>query len=214
MSQKLFIIGGCFSFSILSCVLFYLNWGLSLLTEDEKSRYVNHSEPVILTFTRLPMAMCSLDDLSDQIFPWISVRLKTPPLESFIQASSTLQGQNYRLGGLAVYSNLINACQTPVDVSKSKSQVNKIALITVADPIADGAMCTLQRLALNAQNAGYSVLIYFSDHDDPLTRCVLPSNDSETRIDSRDKLVIPSLLAKRCSSGVGSNGELVRTCSK
>ena len=195
MSPKLFIIGCCVSFFILSSGLFCLNWALFKATEDEQQD-VDRFERVILTLT---VEKCPLEDLSDR-FLGLSGSLKAPSLESFIKASSTVQGQEQRLGGLAVYSNLTNACQTPVDISKSKSQVNKIALITVADPIADGAMCTFQDLALNAQNAGYSVLIYFTDHDDALiTSYVLPSNNSERRTDSRDELVIPSLLAKRCS---------------
>ena len=58
----------------------------------------------------------------------------------------------------AVYLNLTNACQTLDDVSKVKTQVPKIALVTLVNE----STCTLQELAGNVQNAGYSVLIYFA----------------------------------------------------
>ena len=59
---------------------------------------------------------------------------------------------------LAVYLNLTTACQMLDDVSKVKAQVPKIALVTLVNE----STCTLQELAENVQNAGYSVLIYFA----------------------------------------------------
>ena len=44
-------------------------------------------------------------------------------------------------------------------MSKAKIQVHKVALVTLVDETA----CPFQDLAVNAQNAGYSVLIYFKD---------------------------------------------------
>ena len=79
----------------------------------------------------------------------------SPSVESFIQASTT----DNLLKGLAVYLNLTNACQTLDDVSKAKNQVHKIALVTLMQN--DQTTCTLQELAKNVQNAGYSLLIYF-----------------------------------------------------
>ena len=57
-----------------------------------------------------------------------------------------------------MYLKLTNACQTLDDVSKVNTQVPKIALVTLVN----GSTCTLQELAGNVQNAGYSVLIYFA----------------------------------------------------
>ena len=83
--------------------------------------------------------------------------VKSPSLESFILASVT--DEDHKLNGLAVYSHLTNACQPLDDVNMAKIQVHKIALVTLAND----AACPLQDLAVNAQNAGYSVLIYFAD---------------------------------------------------
>ena len=80
--------------------------------------------------------------------------LKSPSVKSFIRASTT--GNSVKC--LAVYLNLTNACQTLDDVSKVKAQVPKIALVTLVNE----SSCTLQELAENVQNAGYSVLIYFA----------------------------------------------------
>ncbi|KAL9981364.1 hypothetical protein ACROYT_G010058 [Oculina patagonica] len=74
--------------------------------------------------------------------------LKTPSLESLIRASSTVENPELRLSGLAVFSNLSDACQPPVDVSKSNIHVNKIALITV---IANKAECSLQDLTMQTE---------------------------------------------------------------
>ena len=79
----------------------------------------------------------------------------SPSVESFIQVSTT----DNSLKGLAVYLNLTNGCQTLDDVSKAKNQVHKIALVTLMQN--DQTTCTLQELAKNVQNAGYSLLIYF-----------------------------------------------------
>ena len=72
-----------------------------------------------------------------------------PSLESFLQASKTDADQDPRLSGLAVVSKLANARQSLVGVSKSR--------------IHDTATFSCGDLALNAQNAGYSVVTYFGD---------------------------------------------------
>ena len=84
----------------------------------------------------------------------LTAKLKSPSVESFIRASTTRNSVKC----LAVYLNLTNACQTLDDVSKVKAQVPKIALVTLVNE----STCTLQELAGNVQNAGYSVLIYFA----------------------------------------------------
>ena len=81
--------------------------------------------------------------------------VNSPSVQSFIRASTT----DNSLKGLAVYLDLTNACQTLDDVSKAKNQVHKIALVTLMHN--DQTTCTIQDLAKNVQNAGYSLLIYF-----------------------------------------------------
>ena len=84
----------------------------------------------------------------------LTAELKSPSVESFIRASTT----GHSVKSFAVYLNLTNACQTLNDVSKVKTQVPKIALVTLVND----STCTLQELAGNVQKAGYSVLIYFA----------------------------------------------------
>ena len=82
----------------------------------------------------------------------LTAELKSPSVKSFVRASTT--GNSVK--SFAVYLNLTNACQTLDDVSKVNTQVPKIALVTLVND----STCTLQELAGNVQNAGYSVLIY------------------------------------------------------
>ena len=82
-----------------------------------------------------------------------------PSLESFIQASITEEGRELHFPGLAVTSRLKDACQPLTDVSKAKIPANKIALVILL--LEDETACPMQDLALEAQRAGYSVLIYF-----------------------------------------------------
>ena len=83
-----------------------------------------------------------------------------PRLESFIQASISDEGRELRFPGLAVTSTLKNACQPLIDVSKAKIPANKIAFVILL--LEDQTACPIQDLALEAQRAGYSVLIYFA----------------------------------------------------
>ena len=109
-------------------------------------------------------------------------KFKAPSLESFIRASTAMEDQELRLSGLAVSSTLANACQPLSDVSKAKIQVNKIALIRLAKW--SEAVCPLQGLVLDAQNAGYSVVIFLND--------LYPDRfHNETQLE--DKLLIPVL---------------------
>ena len=84
----------------------------------------------------------------------LTAALKSPSVKSFVRASTT--GNSVK--SFALYLNLTNACQTLDDVSKVNTQVPKIALVTLVND----STCTLQELAGNVQNAGYSVLIYFA----------------------------------------------------
>ena len=96
-----------------------------------------------------------------------------------MQALTGDQDQDLRLNALAVYLNLAKACQPLQDVSKAKIQVHKVALVTLASQ----TTCPLQVLAMNAQNAGYSVLIYFG-------------NVIHQQTKTKDKLLIPVMNAK------------------
>ena len=104
-------------------------------------------------------------------------------LESFIQASITNEGRELRFPGVAVISTLKDACQPLTDVSKAKIPANKIALVILL--LEDETTCPMQHLALEAQRAGYSVLIYFANS----------FTDSNTPIEepSKEILLIPVL---------------------
>ena len=80
-----------------------------------------------------------------------------------------------------MYLNLTDACQALDEVSKIRTQVPKIALVTLVDE----STCTLQELAGNVQNAGYSVLIY------------LGSDAIATVKNSKNKVLIPVASASK-----------------
>ena len=107
-----------------------------------------------------------------------------PTLESVIQASTTDEGRELRFPGLAVTSTLKNACQPLTDVSKAKIPANKIALVILG--LEDETACPMQDLALEAQRAGYSVLIYFG----------YSSNTTPIYVPRKEILLIPVLEAK------------------
>lgn len=114
-----------------------------------------------------------------------TLKSKTPSLKSFIQASTAME--ELRLSGLAVFLKLANACQPLPDVSKAKIQANKIALISLGNE----PVCPLQDLVVHAQNAGYSVVIFFDD-----LYCYPDCFDHETTL--QDKLLIPVLSVRNC----------------
>ena len=107
-----------------------------------------------------------------------------PSLESFIQASITDEGRELHFPGLVVTSRLRNACEPLTDVSKAKLPANKIALVILR--LEDETACPMQDLALEAQRAGYSVLIYFG----------YSSNTTPIYVPRKEILLIPVLEAK------------------
>ena len=107
-----------------------------------------------------------------------------PSLESFIQASITEEGRELHFPGLAVTSRLKDACQPLTDVSKAKIPANKIALVILQ--LENETTCPLQDLALEAQRAGYSVLIYFG----------YSANTTPIYVPRKEILLIPVLEAK------------------
>ena len=134
-------------------------------------------QPNVLPKRKIVVECASLSEISG---------LKSPSLGSFIQALTGDNDHELRLNGLAVYLNLTKACQPLQDVSKVKLQVHKVALVTLANQTA----CPLQVLAMNAQNAGYSVLIYFTN-----------VTYQQTCAPTKDKLLIPVMNAgaEQCS---------------
>ena len=149
MSKKCFVIKSCLYFVVISVMLvFCVFWPwLSLI-----NIYYRHRQPILKVWYEMepPPAVPELMLLDTRTI----YEFNSPSVESFIQASTT----DNSLKGLAVYLNLTNACQTLDDVSKAKNQVHKIALVTLMQN--DQTTCTIQDLAKNVQNAGYSMLIY------------------------------------------------------
>ena len=110
--------------------------------------------------------------------------LKIPSIESILRTSTTEEDQELRLSGMAVFAN---ACQPLADVSKAKIQINKIALISLANEYE----CSLKDLLVHAQNAGYSVVIFIGYSCPPRFHTT-----AETEL--QDQLLIPVL----CVSGL------------
>ena len=118
-----------------------------------------------------------------------------PSLEDVIHALASKENPGISsISGLALYFNLNNACQPLGDVSKASVQVYKFALVTLVNETA----CPLQRLALNAQNTGYAVLVHFfvTRYLDTHNKYKL-INLPET-IPSEEKVVIPVATVGSC----------------
>ena len=180
MSHKCIKISSCACFLVFSGVLLVLS-----VPGTYRIPFGYQGEIKTITFTfSNPEVQCNFRavDISDY-----TLKLKAPSLESFIRASTAMEGKELRLSGLAVFSKLVNVCQPLPDVSKAKTQVNKIALISLPNE----TVCPLQALqglVVHAQNAGYSGVIFFHDLD--------PDHyENETQL--QHKLVIPVLSVKR-----------------
>ena len=118
-----------------------------------------------------------------------------PSLEDVIHPLGSKENPGISsISGLALYFNLSNACQPLGDVSKASVQFYKFALVTLVNKTA----CPLQRLALNAQNTGYAVLVHFfgSRYLDTHNKYKL-INLPET-IPSEEKVVIPVATVGSC----------------
>ena len=122
---------------------------------------------------------------------------QSPSLENVIHALASKENPGISsISGLALYFNLNNACQPLGDVSKASVQVYKFALVTLVNETA----CPLQRLALNAQNTGYAVLVHFFvtgylDTHNKYKLINLPKT-----IPSEEKVVIPVATVGMCSN--------------
>ena len=184
MSPKCLKISICvcfliFSFGLLVSVLAAFSLGArSFVTNFPNGSDRSLRNP---TLTIPGFALVKLRDMSSDS----EGTLNTPSLEAYPGASPGEEGQE--LSGLALYSKLANACQPLVDISKSKFQGNKIAVVSL-DEVSH--ICTLLGLAINAQNAGYSVLIFYYARSSPWS-----SDDNGMQTDTNDKLLIPVLNA-------------------
>ena len=190
MSSKCIKISSCLCFIIFSVGLFLISGLFHYNTELDFNHWHSRKKPSgVLTFSEVQSDLkFNLHDLSS---------IKTPSLESLVRASSTEEDQKLHVRGLAEYSNLTNACQPPVDVSKSNIHVNKIALITFANE----TVCPLPEVAVNAQNAGYNTAVIH------LTDFAVYSSTSETQTDTQDKLLIPVLSVNRCANVIPDKTE-------
>ena len=150
-------------FLCLALLIYYINIWASLVIGPIPKR------------PKLILSSCSYE---------LSRTLLGPSLESFIQASITEEGRELHFPGLAVTSRLKDACQPLTDVSKAKIPANKIALVILQ--LEDETACPMQDLALEAQRAGYSVLIYFG----------YSSNTTPIYVPRKEILLIPVLEAK------------------
>ena len=156
MSRKCFVISSCICFLVVSFIIVSTCIGFTRYTGNSYSADV----PTVVDNGEFSLILWSVQggnlaySFNNSYSKELTDKLKSPSVKSFIRASAT--GNSVK--SFAVYLNLTNACQTLDDVRKVKTQVLKIALVTLVDE----STCTLQELAENVQNAGYSVLIYFA----------------------------------------------------
>ena len=155
----------------------------------------NASPEISLSFSSTTDVVCSLEDSqtkpAQSYLPYKPTNLKGPSLITFLQASSTEGNKDLTFDGLAVFSTLANACQSLIDV-KARVQVNKIALIGIKEEIT--TTCSFCDLAIKAQHAGYSMLIF-----SPSTYKLLEKNCS---VKTADKLLIPVVYGSHCENAL------------
>ena len=163
MAASLFLFFLCFALAVYNNYVIYIFFGGGDFGD------LNPKRP------KLILPSCSYD---------LNRTLLGPSLESFIQASITDEGRELHFPGLAVTSTLKDACQPLTGVSKAKIPANKIALVILQ--LEDETACPMQDLALEAQRAGYSVLIYFG----------YSSNTTPIYVPRKEILLIPVLEAK------------------
>ena len=181
MSAKFLIIGGSFFFILLNLVSAYVLFFLR--PQPPVSCDFFFLGETTLSFASVPEVVCDLSP------PWFeNGHDYRPSLEQFLQASKADADQDLRLSGLAVVSKLTNVRQPLVDVSKSRIHVDKIAIVTLKD---DTATFSCGDLALNAQNAGYSVVTYFGNG-----HCGPDGNVSKPH--TQEEILIPIVLVNYC----------------
>ena len=187
MSAKCLVIGSSFVFILLTLIFAYFLFVFRYDPPFLCNSYFPNRRVTTLSFASIREVVC---DLSTPSFAHRDYN--RPSLESFLQASKTDADQDLRLSGLAVVSRLANARQPLVDVSKSR--IHKIALVTLKD---DTAAFSCGDLALNAQNAGYSVVTYFGDG-----YCGPDGNVTKTH--TQEEILIPIVFAENCANSSSS----------
>ena len=182
MSAKFSIIGGSFFLILLNLVSAYVLFFLRPQPPVSCNSHLQ-SGRTTLSFASVPKVVCQPSP--SQFANGDDYR---PSLEQFLQESKADADQDLRLSGLAVVSKLTNARQPLVDVSKSRIHVDKIALVTLKNH--RGAF-SCGDLALNAQNAGYSVVTYFGDG-----YCGPDGNVSKPH--TQEEILIPLVFVSLC----------------
>ena len=189
MSAKFLIIGSSFFLILLNLVSAYVLFFLQPQPPVSCNSNIR-SGTTTLSFASVPKVFCDLSP------PRVANRDDyRPSLEPFLQESKADADQDLRLSGLAVVSRLANASQPLVDVSKSRIHVDKIALVTLKDDTAD---FSCGDLALNAQNAGYSVVTYFGDG-----YCGPDGNVSKPH--TQEEILIPIVFVGNCINCTSSH---------
>ena len=183
MFAKCLVIGGSFFFILLILTFAYFLFSFQDSALILCNSYFSYSTTA-LSFASIPEVVC---DLSTPRYANNSRYDHRPSLISLLQASKTDAGQDLRLSGLVVVSRLANARQPLVDVSKSRIHVDKIALVTLKDDTA----FSCGDLALNAQNAGYSVVTYFG-------RGHCESDGDVTKPHTQEEILIPLVFGEYC----------------
>ena len=179
MSNKLIVIGISVCFVVfLFSVWFVLTYPEKILELNSKR---SSGERGSLSFSNYPHMVCALSQLCSLE--------AAPSLESFLKASTTEGNRDLTFSGLAIVSKLANACQPLVDVGRARVQVNKIALIAIKKDFAE--TCSLGELAVRAQLAGYSMVIFSSNP------WLFEGNCSAK---TADKLLIPVVYGSHCQN--------------
>ena len=182
MSAKFLIIGSSFFLILLNLVSAYVLFFLQPQPPVSCNSNIR-SGTTTLSFASVPEVVCVL-------YPprFANGDDYRPSLEQFLQESKADADQDLRLSGLAVVSKLTNVRQPLVDVSKSRIHVDKIALVTLKN---DTAAISCGDLALNAQNAGYSVVTCFGH-----VYCGPDGNVSKPH--TQEEILIPIVLVNYC----------------
>ena len=189
MSAKFLIIGGSFFLILLNLVSAYVLFFLRPQPPVSCNSHLQ-SGRTTLSFASVPKVVCQPSP------PWFpNGGDYRPTLEQFLQESKADADQDLRLSGLAVVSKLTNVRQPLVDVSKSRIHVDKIALVTLKNH--RGAF-SCGDLALNAQNAGYSVVTYFGDG-----YCGPDGNVSKPH--TQEEILIPIVFVNSCINCTSSH---------
>ena len=179
MSNKLIVIGSSVCFVVfLFSVWFVLTYPDTILMLNSKR---SSGERGSLSFSNYPHMVCALSQLRSLE--------AAPSLESFMKASTTEGNRDLTFSGMAIVSKLANACQPLVDVGRARVQVNKIALIAIKKDFAK--TCSLGELAVRAQHAGYSMVIFSS------LPWLFGRNCSAK---TADKLLIPVVYGSHCQN--------------